>query len=654
MTRFIIYSGLFLLTALALASCGPVGRFGLLYAAIYVGAFVALWAVVQSFPDWSRKKTFWVLLILGFGLRLAFAWFPHSNDVSRYVWEGFVQNHEFNPYLYAPADPVLAPLRQGAMADVWETINHKDLSAGYPPVALLFFRFLAAIKPDPEFFKQVIVVIDAAVIVPLAWVFNIRNLPFKRLLWYVANPLLLVFLAGEGHLDAIMVFFMCLALGCVFTDRCRLGFFLLGCAALTKFFAILAIVFLIRSNNWKKSIWALLPLAAYLPFLNAGQHLFGTLLTFGADYHYNDILPGLLRPLLGSATLGVVLVIFSGMLLIVFLTTHDRLRSTYLGFACLLVCLPTLHPWYQAIIVPFAAAFASPAWLYLQLGVVATFPVLIVEYKSGVFQEIHWLRWVEIVPFFTLLIWTWLRGKSGPSNRFDQVNTISVVMPVVNEERQVGQSLASLAGQQAVIEVVVVDGGSTDDTRNVARKHGAHVLTAGRGRGSQIHAGIEHCHGDIILVMHADCRLSPNAGQRIVDMLNNRPASVGGALGMRFASPGLRKKLLAGLNNIRAGVFGISFGDQGQFFRSAVLNQIGGFPDQLLMEDVELSLRLKTAGHVGFLPSGIVVSGRRWDSQAFLPGVTKVIHLFVRYLIERRLGCLDPTGEAYYKRYYTK
>ncbi|MBW2369566.1 MAG: glycosyltransferase family 2 protein, partial [Deltaproteobacteria bacterium] len=635
MTRFSVYSGFYLPAVIALAFCGPVGRFGLLYAAIYVAAFAALWAMVISFPDWTRQKTFWVVMILGVGLRLAFAWFPHSNDVCRYVWEGVVQNHGFNPYLYAPADPVLAPLRQGAMMDVWETINHKNLSAGYPPVALLFFRLLAAIRPDPVFFKQAILLIDAAVIVPLAWVFKIRGVPFKRLLWYAANPLLLVFIAGEGHLDTIMVFFMCLALACVFTNRCRLGFFFLGCATLTKFFAIPAIFFLIRSDNWKKTVWALLPLVCYLPFLNAGPHLFGTLVTFGANFHYNDILPALLRPFLGSATLGTVLFLFSGMLVFVFLTTHDRLRSTYLAFGCLLVCLPTLHPWYHAIMAPFAAAFASPAWLYLQLGVVATFPVLIGEYQTGVFQEIHWLRWIEVIPFFAMLVWTWLRGRPDSSNRFNRVSTISVVMPVVNEASQLGQSLASLADRPEIIQVVVVDGGSIDGTRNVALEYGAHVLTTGRGRGSQIHAGIEQCHGDIILVMHADCRLASNAGGRIVDMLNKRPFLVGGALGMRFASPGIGKRVLAALNNIRAGVFRISFGDQGQFFRSAVLDQIGGFPDQLLMEDVEMSLRLKTAGRVGFLPRGIVVSGRRWDSQAFFPGVAKVIYLFGRYLIER-------------------
>jgi GT2 family glycosyltransferase len=97
---------------------------------------------------------------------------------------------------------------------------------------------------------------------------------------------------------------------------------------------------------------------------------------------------------------------------------------------------------------------------------------------------------------------------------------------------------------------------------------------------------------------------------------------------------------------------GISFGDQAQFFRAEVLEQTGGFPAVMLMEDVEFSLRLKDAGRVLFLKNGILASGRRWQRAQFSRSILTVVYLFTRYLLERRLGKGDALNRNYYRDYY--
>ena len=134
--------------------------------------------------------------------------------------------------------------------------------------------------------------------------------------------------------------------------------------------------------------------------------------------------------------------------------------------------------------------------------------------------------------------------------------------------------------------------------------------------------------------------------------LRRHPHIAGGAFEMGFADklPGLG--LVAWLNNARARWLGIAFGDQGQFFRRAALAKMGGFPDMMLMEDVELSLRLKRFGRPLFIRPGVRVAARRWMQRGFLGNAARVLALFVRFLVERRLCGADGIRTDYYRKYY--
>jgi rSAM/selenodomain-associated transferase 2 len=651
---FVLSTLSFSLVAGLMAFAGPVGRWGAAFGFLYLLAFGLLWAMVRTFPSGlSGRQALWTVLGLGVGLRALFLVFPPSLDLNRYVWEGVLQLRGFNPYALSPQDPLLEPLASGSLRGVFAGINHKDLAACYPPLAQLLFRALAALRPDPFFFKLVAALADAAVLFPLAALLRRAGLPAARLLWYAANPLLLVFIAGEGHLDSLMVLPLVLGVALAAAGRGRSGFFCLGCAVMIKYLAAVALPFVLTRRNRRQSLWALVPGLAFIPFAAAGGGLFGSLTVFGAGMHYNDFLPALLRPLLGPAgSLLAAAGLLAAGLLLIFLSVPDRSRSLLYAFGWLLLCMPTVHPWYLSLVAPFAALVAAPAWLWLQAAAAATFPVLAVEYATGVFQEMHRLKWLQYGPFVLILIWPHISPRKWRRPRREPLTTLSVVIPTLNEGRRLAACLEALADTPGVCEVIVADGGSGDDSVALARRVGARVVTAPRGRGPQIAAGVACAHGEVVLVLHADCRLKPGAAGRVLEALNRDRSLVGGAMAMAFDRSRPATRLLVLLNNWRTRLSGIAFGDQGQFFVRAALPAIGGFPELMLMEDVELALRLKAAGRLAFLPDGLTASSRRWARGSFGRQVWLVLRLCVGYLLHRRLGDPERAARRYYRLYY--
>jgi GT2 family glycosyltransferase len=204
----------------------------------------------------------------------------------------------------------------------------------------------------------------------------------------------------------------------------------------------------------------------------------------------------------------------------------------------------------------------------------------------------------------------------------------------------------------AVTQIIAADGGLTDNSRDVALNHDVRVVQSPQGRGLQIKAGIGLANGDVILILHADCLAATNAFERILKSLAADARVVGGPFEMQFEPQSPKTRFIAFLNNMRTTLSGISFGDQAQFFRRAALDPMGGFPPLMLMEDVELSLRLKEVGRLVFLRDGIVVSDRRWHGSRFAGNLLTVFYLFTRYLAERRWGMVDQSMKKYYKMYY--
>jgi rSAM/selenodomain-associated transferase 2 len=213
------------------------------------------------------------------------------------------------------------------------------------------------------------------------------------------------------------------------------------------------------------------------------------------------------------------------------------------------------------------------------------------------------------------------------------VARLSIIVPALDEAAGIGATLQALAPLRAAGgEVIVVDGGSRDGTPGLARALADRVLAAPRGRASQLNAGAAAASSGVLLFLHADTRLPADAGRAVLEGL-----AVSGARWGRFdvriegRHPLLR--VVAWLMNRRSRWTGIATGDQAMFVTREAFAAVGGFPELPLMEDVELSRRLKRVSAPLCLRERVVTSGRRWESRGVLRTVCLMWWLRLRYFL---------------------
>jgi len=228
---------------------------------------------------------------------------------------------------------------------------------------------------------------------------------------------------------------------------------------------------------------------------------------------------------------------------------------------------------------------------------------------------------------------------------------VSVIIPTCNEEKNIADCIHSVKKGGDPAEIIVVDGGSTDRTREIVETlSGVMLLSSVSGRGIQIAKGVSHARQDIVMVLHADSRLLPGAIFRLLAAMQANPGAVGGCFGAIYDDKRTRMRWIEALNRFRAVVSGISFGDQAQFFRRDVFAD--SFPAIKLMEDIELSLRMKEKGALIFIPRGVMSSSRMWQRAGYGANFRKVIYLTALYLIKRRFGRLSGDCDDFYRQYY--
>ncbi|HEY6512664.1 MAG TPA: TIGR04283 family arsenosugar biosynthesis glycosyltransferase [Burkholderiaceae bacterium] len=203
---------------------------------------------------------------------------------------------------------------------------------------------------------------------------------------------------------------------------------------------------------------------------------------------------------------------------------------------------------------------------------------------------------------------------------------LSIVVPALNEAARIEACLQALGPlRQRGAEVIVVDGGSSDGTLARAEPLADRVLQAPRGRASQMNAGAAQARADTLLFLHADTHLPDDALHAIETALVD-PRAHWGRFDVRIAGrPGLLK-VVAWLMNWRSRANGIATGDQAIFTRRSAFQRVGGFPDQPLMEDIELSRRLRKGSAPACLRQQVTTSGRRWERD----GVWRTIALMWR------------------------
>jgi rSAM/selenodomain-associated transferase 2 len=227
------------------------------------------------------------------------------------------------------------------------------------------------------------------------------------------------------------------------------------------------------------------------------------------------------------------------------------------------------------------------------------------------------------------------------------MTTLSIIIPVLDEAQIIVLALSALSElRNRGAEVIVVDGGSRDGTPELALPRADRMLTAGRGRGSQMNAGARVACHDVLLFLHADTRLPPDADRLILEALAF--GGVWGRFDVRIAGRSALLPAVAALMNLRSRLTGIATGDQAIFVRREAFLKAGGFPELPLMEDIELSRRLKQFGRPKCLSHKATTSGRRWEHHGIVRTIVMMWILRLRYffgadaaVLARRYGYED-------------
>jgi rSAM/selenodomain-associated transferase 2 len=211
--------------------------------------------------------------------------------------------------------------------------------------------------------------------------------------------------------------------------------------------------------------------------------------------------------------------------------------------------------------------------------------------------------------------------------------SLSIIVPVLNEAASIVATLEALAPlHERGAEIVVVDGGSADGTVALATPLADRVIASERGRAAQMNAGAAVAGGDVLLFLHADTRLPPNADRLIIDGLAQSGRRWGRFdVTIEGAHPLL--PFVAASMNARSRLTGIATGDQAMFVTREAFNAAGEFPEIALMEDITLARRLKRVSPPLCLRARVRTSGRRWESRGVLRTILLMWRLRLAYFL---------------------
>lgn len=223
---------------------------------------------------------------------------------------------------------------------------------------------------------------------------------------------------------------------------------------------------------------------------------------------------------------------------------------------------------------------------------------------------------------------------------------ISVIIPVLNEERLIGDCIESVRQSDVPCEIIIADGGSSDRTVWTAERfQGVKVVIAESGRGMQMNAGAAGAAGEVLVFLHADTILDDGWGREITEALKDS-AVVGGAFTFAISNRGKQYRAVELWVKLRCILFRLPYGDQGIFVRKEVFQALGGYREIPLMEDVDLVGRMKKRGNIVMLEARAFTSGRRWESRGFFR--TAAINQLIMFLYRAGVSP-DTLAKIYYR-----
>lgn len=327
-----------------------------------------------------------------------------STDIYRYLWEGRMIVHGFNPFAQPPDSPELAFL----IDENYDGVSHKHMVTIYPPVSQAVFALAAWIRPDVRMQKALFVLFDLGTILLLVSFLKLRGIdPFACVI-YAWNPLVIFETGHSGHLDPIGIFFLVLGLWLIARGRRLPGFLAMGVSFLAKYLAAVFVPYFLARKRY--AVWAAVTVAVavagYLPFASAGSGLLSSFKVYSAEWQFNGLVFKLLKALVGDPrwTRWILTAILGAVVLRQSIKQDDVLRFAFVVVGTGLLLAPTLYPWYVMWIVPFLCFRPNRAWIIFTGLVFVSYWVWEIVSIEGKWELPWYLYVVEYAPFYGLLL----------------------------------------------------------------------------------------------------------------------------------------------------------------------------------------------------------------------------------------------------------
>ncbi len=642
------------------ASVPGLGSSPLLRAGLFSSLGLSMLGLVFFFPKCPPRTATSLIVFPAILLRLLLWPAPVSDDVNRYLWEGLVVMDGANPYS-APADNEAWSDRRDV---IWEGMNHRDRPTAYPPGIMWIMAGTAAIHPALVSFKVLALIGDLLSLFVLLKLLEARVAPIRWAGFYAFNPVVLIAFAAEGHFDSLMIAAMLAALLSASREKWTVWLWL-GIAVQVKLVCLVLIpLFLTRKLLHSSFVLPLVLLLPSLPFVAALPDWLDGVLTFAGGGAFNGPAFTLLS-VIGLPSEFVRPGLSACFLMSAFVICLFRWRGSGLVDSCLwmlsllLAFSPIVHFWYVAWLLPLAALKPSFAWSVVSVTMGGYFIAWWTLANSGWWGFGHGIAAIIWIPWalagaaqnrfaVTKLAAHRKRERNANIGARPQPPTLSIVIPVLKPDPPLLLLLNALRQATGVApEIIIVS--SEEKSFELPEK----LVTAPRGRGNQIAAGISATSGDWILIVHSDSTPRTDFATVLKKAISVHSQASLLVFGQRFDKQSPGTLLIEALNELRVVFGGVAFGDQTMLIRRSALESAGGFPAQPLMEDVEVSMRLATRGDVIYLGREWILSAVKWQRK-YTSRFRLVIRLVATYQLARfrSRAHAAEVSKRMYREYY--
>ncbi len=389
------------------------------HAVAYTLLMFAVWKIRGAAPEAVDDRGA-IFLIVAFGLLFRLTLVPHaivgSDDIYRYIWDGRVSAAGINPFAHFPTDAQLAPL---ATADLPARVNHPEMRSVYPALAQgLFWLSNRLFGDSVQGMKLLMVCLDGITVGLLIVFARSRGRSLMPILIYAWSPLPVLYFGLDGHIDALGIPFLILALVFLCSDRPLRGSIALGVGALAKLFPLLIVPLLLRfGKGYRRVIFAAIPpimvLLGCLLFYEPTGGVIESLKTFGSRWEFNGSIFSIFY-FLGATNetahsiCGVLIVCW--ILALVFLN-RPFLEKVFWGFVGFVLLSPVVHPWYLTWLAALVALrWSTAVFVFLGLSTIAN--IVVYQYRAyGLWVDQPILLLIEYVPVAILLVREFVRKE---------------------------------------------------------------------------------------------------------------------------------------------------------------------------------------------------------------------------------------------------